>query len=73
VARTEARLLGMTLDLEPSWPPVIACRICGGPLLDDPDDQPDHPLGPQCGACSRAREFDQTLWERDLQEGRDRW
>jgi hypothetical protein len=55
----------------PIDPPV--CGVCGLPLTGDPDDQPDHPAGPLCGACHRAREFDETLWELDLRDGGDVW
>jgi hypothetical protein len=53
--------------------PIVTCSICGVPLDGDPDDQPDHPAGPLCGACHRAREFDQTLWELDLSREDGRW
>lgn len=54
-------------------PPVDdeACVVCGQDLSGDPDDQPDPPLGPMCGECYRAREFDQTLWEAEW-SGEDR-
>jgi hypothetical protein len=45
------------------------CSVCGQLLTGDPDDQPDPPAGPMCGECSRAREFDQTLWEADASGG----
>jgi hypothetical protein len=41
------------------------CRICGRALAGDPDDQPRPPLGPMCGECYRAREFDQTILEHE--------
>ncbi|MCY7417282.1 MAG: hypothetical protein LH650_02075 [Chloroflexi bacterium] len=44
------------------------CGVCGGALVGDPDDVLSAPQGPMCGACARAREFDQTLWELDLAE-----
>ena len=28
----------------------------------------DIPPGQLCGDCARAREFDQTLWEQDLED-----
>ncbi|MFN8621575.1 MAG: hypothetical protein U0869_12605 [Chloroflexota bacterium] len=56
----------------PPWRPDAVCTVCGQPLAGDPDDQPDHPAGPICGACVRAREFDETLWERDLRH-EDGW
>jgi hypothetical protein len=46
-------------------PEERACGVCGQALLGDPDDQPFPPLGPMCGECYRAREFDQTLWEQE--------
>ncbi len=49
---------------------VLLCGICGLPLVGDPDDRPDHPAGPMCGPCHRAREFDELLWRSDLQAGR---
>jgi hypothetical protein len=45
------------------------CVVCGSLLHGDPDDQSDPWCGPVCGECHRAREFDETLWERDLAEG----
>lgn len=51
----------------------LVCGVCGLPLAGDPDDQPDHPAGPLCGPCSRAREFDETLWELELRDGGDPW
>jgi hypothetical protein len=56
---------------EPLDPPV--CGVCGLPLTGDADDRPDHPAGPLCGPCHRAREFDQTLWELDLRDGEEPW
>jgi hypothetical protein len=48
------------------------CRVCGGPLGGDPDEQPDGtPLGAMCGECYRAREFDETIWEWQAHEGGD--
>jgi hypothetical protein len=44
------------------------CVICGASLGVDADDVPLPPQGPMCGACARAREFDETLWELDLEE-----
>ena len=55
----------------PIDPPL--CGVCGLALTGDPDDQPDHPAGPLCGPCHRAREFDETLWEMDLRDGGDPW
>lgn len=49
------------------------CGVCGLPLADDPDDRPDHPAGPLCGPCHRARAFDETLWELDLTADGDPW
>ena len=37
---------------------VETCRVCGKSLVGDPDDHPDPPSGPMCGACYRARESD---------------
>ena len=51
-------------------PTEESCRVCGQPLLGDSDDQPEPPLGPMCGECYRAREFDQTLWEQEWIEER---
>ncbi|MBA2275082.1 MAG: hypothetical protein H0W00_00085 [Chloroflexi bacterium] len=53
---------------EPSLVDPLYCSVCGQPLLGDPDDQPDPPLGPMCGESYRAREFDQTLWELEMFE-----
>jgi hypothetical protein len=54
-------------------PPLPICTVCGQTVTGDPDDQPDHPAGALCGACVRAREFDETLWELDLAHGDDGW
>ncbi len=60
-----------------SWsdagPSLVICGVCGLALTDDPDDQRDHPTGPVCGPCTRAREFDQTLWEAAWHEDRGPW
>ncbi len=56
---------------DPNGVPI--CGVCGLPLTGDPDDQPDHPVGPLCGPCHRAREFDETLWEMDLARDGDAW
>ena len=42
-----------------------ACRVCDRPLMGDPDDQPEPPLGPMCGECYRAREAEQGAGEPD--------
>lgn len=52
---------------------VPICGVCGRSLSGDPDDRPDHPAGPRCGPCHRAREFDETLWELDLGTDGDPW
>ncbi len=53
-------------DMQHDRRATLICVICGSQLEGDPDDQKDLPLGPICGECHRAREFDETLWERDL-------
>ncbi|MEO7118324.1 MAG: hypothetical protein ABIZ34_05060 [Candidatus Limnocylindrales bacterium] len=55
----------MTTDLPDATVWEAPCRVCGQPMGGDADDQPDPPLGPMCGDCARAREFDQSLWELD--------
>lgn len=52
---------------------LVICSVCGLPLAGDPDDEPDHPNGPLCGSCGRAREFDQTLWEVAWHEDQSPW
>jgi len=54
---------------EIGWEEPSYCNVCGQVLDGDPDDQPDPPLGPMCGESSRAREFDQTIWESEMSEG----
>ncbi|MFN8519983.1 MAG: hypothetical protein U0667_11475 [Chloroflexota bacterium] len=49
-----------TID-QPLAPPVT-CSVCGFELRGDPDDEPDHPTGPVCGNCWRARADDELLW-----------
>jgi len=58
-------------SLVTSFPP--ACGVCQQPLSGHPDDDPDHPAGPLCGACVRAREFDETVWELELANGEEGW
>lgn len=48
-------------------PEEKSCVVCGQPLIGDPEDQPFPPVGPMCGECYRAREFDESLLEQDLQ------
>ncbi|MBA2254905.1 MAG: hypothetical protein H0W07_07320 [Chloroflexi bacterium] len=58
---------GAWLDADDDAAP---CSVCGGPLTGDPDDVAEGvPGGPMCGECHRAREFDQTIWEWDPDEG----
>jgi hypothetical protein len=40
----------------------ITCALCGRPLGDLPDDQPDWPTGPMCGECYQARQMDDEIW-----------
>jgi hypothetical protein len=44
-------------------PEEKSCGVCGQPLTGDVDDQPFPPIGPMCGECYRARQFDEILWE----------
>ena len=44
------------------------CAVCGDDLVGDPMEVLDVPPGPLCGDCAQAREFDQTLWELDLED-----
>ena len=60
---------GSSLDVVDSFGSDETCRVCGNNLTGDLADQPDPPLGPMCGECYRAREFDQTLWEADWADG----
>ena len=47
---------------------TLTCSVCGDVLDGDDMDVPEPPQGPMCGACARAREFDETIWEQDLAE-----
>jgi hypothetical protein len=44
---------------------TVDCVICGQPLAGDPEDDPDgaSPERPICGECTRARNFDDLLWQ----------
>jgi hypothetical protein len=49
---------------------AVICLVCGQPLLGDPEDQPDPPLGPLCGECYRGQQMDDELdWAADLGSG----
>ena len=40
----------------------LTCGLCGRPLGELPDDQPDWPTGPMCGECYQARQMDDEIW-----------
>lgn len=63
------------MDIRRTYPPPRppACGVCGRTLTGDPDDQADHPAGPLCGACVRAQEFDEMLWQLDGANDEDAW
>ena len=46
----------------------ISCTLCGRPLGESYDDQPDWPTGPMCGDCFAARETDNDMWASELSE-----
>lgn len=51
---------------------VLRCQVCGQPLLGDPEDQPDPPLGPLCGECYRGQQMDDEVeWSAGLGSGAD--
>jgi hypothetical protein len=45
---------------------LITCTLCGQPLGESSDDQPDWPTGPMCGDCYQARETDNDIWASEL-------
>jgi hypothetical protein len=45
---------------------LLICTLCGRPLGDSSDDQPDWPTGPMCGDCYQAREMDNDIWAAEL-------
>lgn len=48
--------------------PELYCTICGRPLGQFPEDQPDWPTGPMCGDCYQAREMDNEIWWSEADE-----
>jgi hypothetical protein len=50
---------------------TVDCVICGRPLAGDQEDDPDGggPNRPICGECTRARNFDDLLWQMDAADG----
>jgi hypothetical protein len=50
---------------------TVGCVICGRPLTGDPEDDPDGkgPEQPICGECTRARNFDDLLFQMDAADG----
>lgn len=51
--------------------PNLTCTICGAPLGDNSDDQPDWPSGPMCGECYQARQMDDEIWMSELYPEQD--
>jgi hypothetical protein len=49
----------------------LSCTLCGRPLGEVPDDQPDWPTGSMCGDCFQARETDNDIWASELYEADD--
>jgi hypothetical protein len=47
---------------------LLLCTLCGRPLGESSDDQPDWPTGPMCGDCYQAREMDNDIWAAELDE-----
>jgi hypothetical protein len=47
---------------EASGEPELHCTVCGRPLGQSPEDQPEWPTGPMCGDCYQAREMDNEIW-----------
>lgn len=39
----------------------LHCTLCGQPLRESSDDQPDWPTGPMCRDCYQARELDNDI------------
>ena len=37
------------------------CAICGRPLGQSIDDQPNWPTGPMCGECYQSRQLDDEI------------
>jgi hypothetical protein len=52
-------------------PAPTRCVICGRPLAGDPEDDPNGggPERPICSECTRARNFDDLLWQMDAADG----
>ena len=40
----------------------LPCSLCGRPLGESTDDQPDWPTGPMCGDCYQAQQMDDEIW-----------
>jgi hypothetical protein len=50
----------------------LTCVICGRPLGNSIDDQPDWATGPMCGDCYQAQQMDDELiWDAMEQEADD--
>jgi hypothetical protein len=49
----------------------VTCTLCGRPLGESSDDQPDWPTGPMCGDCYQARETDNDIWASELADAED--
>ena len=50
---------------------TVGCVICGQQLPGDPEDDPDGegPERPICDECTRARNFDDLLFQMDAADG----
>ena len=50
---------------------TIQCVFCGQPLGNDRDDDAagEGEARPICGECTRARNFDDLLWQMDAADG----
>jgi hypothetical protein len=45
----------------------LPCSLCGRPLGELPDDQPDWPTGPLCGDCYQAQQAEDEMWEAEAE------
>jgi hypothetical protein len=45
----------------------LPCSLCGRPLGQLPDDQPNWPSGPLCGDCYQAQQAEDEMWEAEVE------